>query len=247
MKKKLILAIALGLVVSSINTTCYAGFMNSDKGIISVNSSAETEVVPDTVEISFTVKTYDINSMQKATLANKEISDRVFSKLKTFINTDSKDYIKTSDFSANPVYSYVNSKKVFEKYEVSNKVIVKTKSIDKIGAMIDNAIELGATNVENLSFSISNYESQCDELISIATKKAKKRGEIIANSLNTKLLGVNNLSSSCSTNNYAPPRLYMAKNMIADVATEASAVGTTPISNGTIKINSNVNATFFVK
>ena len=101
MKKKLILAIALGLVVSSINTTCYAGFMNSDKGIISVNSSAETEVVPDTVEISFTVKTYDINSMQKATLANKEISDRVFSKLKTFINTDNKDYIKTSDFSAN--------------------------------------------------------------------------------------------------------------------------------------------------
>ena len=178
---------------------------------------------------------------------NKEISDKVFAQLKSMIDIQNGDYIKTSDFSANPVYSYLNSKKNFEKYEVSNRVIVHTKSIDKVGFMIDKAIEAGATNVDNLSFSLSNYESQCNDLIAIATKKAKTRAEVIAQALGTSINGISNISTSCSTNNYNPPRLYMAKNMIADVASESVSAGGVSISNGVVKVNANVNAGFFVK
>ena len=40
----------------------------------------------------------------------------------------------------------------------------------------------------------------------------------------------------------------MAKNMMADAVAESSAAGTsTSISGGVIKINANVNASFFVK
>ena len=85
------------------------------------------------------------------------------------------DYIKTSNFSASPVYSYSNSKRNLDKYQVSNRVVVHTKSLDKIGLMIDKAIDLGATNVSNLEFSVSNYDIQCNDLLSIATKKAQKR------------------------------------------------------------------------
>ena len=114
--------------------------------------------------------------------------------------------------------------------------------------MIDKAIASGATNVDNLSFSLSNYESHCNELISIATKKAKTRADVVANALNSTIDGVSNLSTSCSTNSYNPPRLYMAKNMIADVAAEALGSDmATSISNGVIKVNANVNASFFIK
>ena len=164
------------------------------------------------------------------------------------INIENGDYIKTTDFSASPVYSYVNSKKIFEKYEVSNRVIVHTKSIDKVGKMIDKSINAGATNVDNLSLSSSNYESQCNNLISVATKKALTRANVIAKALGTVTDGVSNISTSCSTNNYNPPRLYMAKNMIADVAVESAGGNNfTSISNGVVKINANVNASFFVK
>ena len=188
--------------------------------------------------------------MQKATLANKEISDKVLAELKSMINTENGDYIKTSDFSASPVYSYSSSKRVFDKYEVNNRVIVHTKSIDKVGNMIDKAIAAGATNVDNLSFSLSNYESQCNDLITIATKKAQARANYAAKALNTSVAGISSLSTSCSTNNYNPPRFYMAKNMIADVAETESAsmgAGATSISNGVVKIYANVNASFFVK
>lgn len=245
---KKILSIAVLLAVVSTGSVLSGQAANvSERGTISVNTTANTEVAPDVAEISFAVKTTDIKSMQKATVQNKEISDKVFAELKAMINPANGDYIKTSDFSANPMYSYQNSKKIFERYEVSNRVIVHTKSIDKVGAMIDKAIAAGATNVDNLSFSVSNYEAQCNDLIAIATKKAESRAKVVAESLSTNLLGINNISTSCSTSNYNPPRFYMAKNMIADVAAESTIAGSTTISNGVIKVNANVNASFYVK
>ncbi len=248
MKKSLVLVMALSFLLGSSVLSVNAVAQEKERGKISVNTTANTEIAPDVAEISFAVKTTDLKSMQKATLENKEISDKVFSELKALINSENGDYIKTSDFSAQPIYSYSNSKKNFEKYEVSNRVIVHTKSIEKVGKMIDNAIQSGATNVDNLSFSVSNYENQCNDLITLATRKAQIRANVIAKALNSVVDGVSNISTTCSANNYNPPRFYMAKNMIADVATEnASAAGATSISNGVIKITANVNASFFVK
>lgn len=244
MKKNLIILTILSLFVFS---TCLSSqAISNNKGIISVTSSSEKELAPDTVEISFTVKTFDIKSIQQASLENKIISDKVYAQLKSMICPENGDYIKTSDYSAQPIYSYQNSKKIFEKYEVSNRVTINTKSINKIGEIIDKAVETGATNVDNLSFTLSNYENECNELIITATQKARTKAEIIAQTLNTKIKGVNNLVTSCNTNNHNTPRLYMAKNMISDIATESSTISTT-ISNGVIKINANVNASFFVK
>ena len=112
--------------------------------------------------------------------------------------------------------------------------------------MIDNALKLGATNVENLTFAVSDYESQCNELISEASQKAKTRASLIAKTLSSSISGISNITTSCGINEYNTPRLYMAKNMISDVAAGATTSGVS-ISNGIIKINANVNATFFVK
>ena len=249
MKKTLVAITILSLFIGCTNLSSQAvSTEQSDKGVISVNTSANTEVAPDVAEISFAVQTQDNKSMQKATQMNKEISDKVFAQLKSMINTQNGDYIKTSDFSASPIYSYSGSKRIFDKYEVSNRVIVHTKSIDKVGEMIDKAIAAGATNVDNLSFSVSNYEAQCNDLITIAAKKAKNRADVIASAMSTRVLGISNITTSCSANNYNPPRFYMAKNMVADVASEsASAAGATSISNGVVKVNANVNASFYVK
>ena len=247
MKKILTTAIALAAITSFASSSSQAVFANPEKGSISVNTSANTEVAPDVAEITFAVKTSDLKSIQNATIHNKEIADKVLEELKSMIDAKNGDYIKTSDFSANPIYSYQNSKKIFERYEVSNSVIVHTKSIEKVGKMIDNAIAAGATNVDNLSFSVSNYETHCNDLIALATKKAKTRADVIAQSLSTTITGINTITTSCSTNNYNPPRFYMAKNMIADVAAESLGTGSTTISNGVIKVNANVNASFYVK
>lgn len=249
MKKTLLTAVVLGLIaVSAPLSTQAVTQVSHDRGYISVSTSANTEVAPDVAEISFAVQTSDTKSMQKATQLNKEASDRVLSVLSSMLNSSNGDYIKTSDFSASPIYTYSGSKRNLDKYEVSNRVIVHTKSLDKIGAMIDKAIEAGATNVDNLNFSLSTYDSQCNDLLGIATKKAQSRAGLLAKNLGTTLDGVRTFDVSCNANNYSSPRMYMAKNMLASVADEAASGGTqTSISGGVVKIYANINASFFVK
>ena len=189
MKKTLLTAAVLGLIaVSAPLSTQAVTQVSHDRGYISVSTSANTEVAPDVAEISFAVQTSDTKSMQKATQLNKEASDRVLSVLSSMLNSSNGDYIKTSDFSASPIYTYSGSKRNLDKYEVSNRVIVHTKSLDKIGAMIDKAIEAGATNVDNLNFSLSTYDSQCNDLLGIATKKAQSRAGLLAKNLDSHVL-----------------------------------------------------------
>ena len=68
MKKFLLLAIILTLVLIGSNLKSQADVFNhTDKGIISVNTSSQKELPPDTAEISFAIQTSDTKSMQKAT------------------------------------------------------------------------------------------------------------------------------------------------------------------------------------
>lgn len=246
MKKILTASVLAGLLI--VPMAAQAVSNQIERGYISVSGTANTEVAPDVAEISFAVQTSDTKSMQKATIANKETSDRVLSVLSSMLNKDNGDYIKTSDFSASPVYSYSGSKRNLDKYEVSNRVIVHTKSLDKVGTMIDKAIEAGATNVDNLSFSVSTYDSKCNDLIALATKKAQTRAGVIAKGLGATIDGVRTVDVSCNANNYNnTPRFYMAKNMMEAAADSAVGSTRTSISGGVVKVNANVNVTFFVK
>ena len=116
--------------------------------------------------------------------------------------------------------------------------------------MIDEAIAAGATNVDSLNFSISNYEAQCNSLVETASKKAITRANIAIKGTGSTLDGVRSMDISCSENKgFSMPRMYMAKNMLSSVADSASGetAPSTSVSAGAIKIYANVNASFFVK
>ena len=92
-----------------------AAFAETERGYISANATANKELAPDTVDISIAVVTYDNKSMQKATQQNKELSDKLYNAMKSMINTGNGDYVKTSDFSAQPIYTYSSNKRNFDK------------------------------------------------------------------------------------------------------------------------------------
>lgn len=221
---------------------------NKDRGYVSVSYSAEKEVSPDTVEVSIAVRTDDKKTMQEAVRKNKEITDKVYAYLKGEINSANGDYIKTSNYSASPSYIYNSSnKRILDKYEVSNNIIVHTKSIDKIASIIDKSLSLGATNVDSLNFSLSEKDAQCAELLSNATKQVRKRADIVAAAAGSSVVGIKNIDTSCSLNNSRIP-VYRNSLMMAKAASMDAAEGSaTNIEAGTIKIYSNVNASFYLK
>lgn len=245
MKKFLISTVIVGLALGC--TSVQAISESIERGYISVNTSANAELAPDVAEISIAVKTYDNKSMQKATLQNKEISEQVISTLKSMIDTSKGDYIKTADFSATPIYSYSGSKRNFDKYQVLNSVVVHTKSIDKIGTMIDKAIALGATDVNSLNFSVSNYEAQCNDLLTLAAKKASARANAVAKTVPTTLAGIRSMDVSCSASNSSRPQYKMLMANRAMTMDAEAAGSSTSIESGVIKVFANVSATYFVK
>lgn len=245
MKKFLISVVIVGLALGCASVQAISESI--ERGYISVNTSANAELAPDVAEISIAVKTYDNKSMQKATLQNKEISEQVISTLKSMIDTSKGDYIKTSDFSATPIYSYSGNKRNFDKYQVSNSVVVHTKSIDKIGTMIDKAIALGATDVNSLNFSVSNYEAQCNDLLTLAAKKASARANAVAKTVPTTLAGIRSMDVSCSTSNSSRPQYKMLMANRAMMMDSEAAGSSTTIESGVIKVFANVSATYFVK
>lgn len=245
MKKFLISAVIVGLALGCASVQAISESI--ERGYISVNTSANAELAPDVAEISIAVKTYDNKSMQKATLQNKEISEQVISTLKSMIDTSKGDYIKTADFSATPIYLYSGNKRNFDKYQVSNSVVVHTKSIDKIGSMIDKAIALGATDVNSLNFSVSNYEAQCNDLLTLAAKKASARANAVAKTVPTTLSGIRSMDVSCSTSNSSRPQYKMLMANRAMMMDSEAAGSSTTIESGVIKVFANVSATYFVK
>ena len=170
--------------------------------------------------------------------------------MKSVITPANGDYVKTSNFSASPSYIYNNNKRTLDKYNVSNNVIVHTKSIDKISTIIDKSLSLGATDVDSLNFSLSEKDTQCADLLSNATKQVKKRADIVATAAGSSVVGIRSIDTTCSLNNSSRYPVYrnslmMAKSESMDgAAPEASSVN---IEAGTIKIYSNVNASFYLK
>lgn len=236
-------AIAAGIAANSVQAL---PAQNDERGYVSVSASANKELTPDTAEISIAVVTTDARSMQKATAENKEKSDKVYSAVKGLINPADGDYVKTSNFHANPIYSYSGSKRNFDKYEVSNTIIVHTKSINKVGSIIDKAIASGANDINDLNFSVSKYEQECDGLLGLATQKAQKQASGIAKSVGSSISGLKSVNGNCSPS--ANTRvMYNMLNRKAAGSVEDAVAAPTPIEVGVVRIYANVNASFYVK
>lgn len=250
--KKFVMASLCGAALLAVPFAALpAGALNNEieRGYVSVSYTAEKEVAPDTVEVSISVKTSDKKSMSVAVAKNKEISDKVYDYLKNSINTANGDYIKTSNYSAAPNYGYDSGKRYFDKYEVSNNIIVHTKTIDNISTMIDKALSLGATDVDSLNFSLSSKDAVCADLLTVASQKAQKRAVSVAGAVGSSVTGIRTLETACTVNrfnavNYARNSLVK---MDSAAGAEMSAAPSAPIESGVITVYSTINASFFLK
>lgn len=239
MKKLLLLALVSSAIVIGTNVSTPAAVVEKDAGYISVSASSTQEVAPNQVEITINIETSD-KYLQKASDDNKIIANKVYSSLKSLLGAN--DYLKTQNYSANPVYIYTKeNKKVLDKYVVSNNVVVRTKNLALTSKLIDTAIAQGATNVNNLQFSTADYDDACSGVLAGLTKKAYSQADAVAKSINSQILGTKSINLTCSPENNPRPYMYMAKGAMND------SVSATPIESGKIKIYANVDASFYVK
>lgn len=213
--------------------------IDTEKGYISINKSVSEEIAPNQAEIYIGVETSD-KLVKKASEDNKFIANQIASALKKSLGPN--DYIKTSNYSITPIYVYTKEhKRILNNYTVSNIIIVKTKNINLVSNLIDTATEKGATRIDNLKFSATDYDSICNSSMAKITKDLYIQADTIAKSINSQILGIKSINATCNQEGEQRPIFAM---MSKAVSSESAS---TPIESGKIKIFVNVNASFYVK
>ena len=134
-----------------------------------------------------------------------------------------------------------DNKKVFDKYIVSNTVLIKTKKMDSVPFLIDSAIAQGATNVSNLQFSAEDYNLACNEALSELTKQTFSKADAVASAVNAKVSSIKSINANCSPSDNQRPYYDFA------VKTMSNTVSSTPIESGKVRIYANIDASFYVK
>lgn len=139
-----------------------------DEKMLIVVGYGEVEVVPDTIQINFGLKTRSETLLDGQTKM-KESIDNISSKLKEF-DGNSTVYITYSS-------SYPISEGGMLMYEFDCNLVVKSTKVDNSNDLIDVLINSGATSVHHASYSLTNKEDSYVQALVKAKDNANKKVE----------------------------------------------------------------------
>ena len=161
--------------------------------------------------------------------------------------------IKTTDYSINPQYDYVNGvcepggacrpgSQTLRGYQVTQTLEVKVRDTKKAGDLLSGVGSKGATQVSSLSFTTDDDDKLKADARAKAITDAKGKADELAKQLGVSLVRVVGFSED---GNYP---VYYAKTMAMDSAGMGSAPSPAPeLPTGQNKITSNVSVTYEIR
>jgi len=214
------------------------------KNTISVSGTGKIYAKPDLATISFSVVT-EKETVEEALSENSSKMNDVISKMKEEGVKEEK--LKTTSFNIRPRYEYRETtqefytpagKRVLVGYEVSQTLETKTKELEKIGDLIDEATKAGANQVNSFNLSIENEGEFKKEAREKAIVAAKEKASNISNQLGVELTKIINFNEQTSfpRYNYAIEQEFAVKDSAKSIAPS--------IEGGENKIEVSVNITY---
>jgi len=149
--------------------------------IIAVGYASE-EIVPDHATVDIGVVTSD-KVATKALKANNALMQRVLEAVKGLGVKESE--MQTCEFSITPLHpklkdGYNEDESITLGYQVVNKLTISLTELDKVGVLIDAAVNAGANTSNNVSFDVKNGQALEDKVLADAIKDARHNAEVIA-------------------------------------------------------------------
>ncbi|WP_394238955.1 SIMPL domain-containing protein [Niallia oryzisoli] len=158
----------------------YTPYRNGYPFTMTIEGEGQLKVKPDQATISLGVVTENLNP-QKAQEENAEITSSVILALKE-AGIDEND-IRTTSYSVNPRYDYIDGKSVLRGYEVEHQLEVTVKNLAAIGSIYDTAIKNGANRSGMIQFLVAQHDLFYREALNRAVQNSKEKAEEIAQSI----------------------------------------------------------------
>ena len=155
---------------------------------ITIQGEGEIYAVPNIGAIDIAVVTESL-TVEKAMSQNTEKMNNVISALKTDFNIEEVD-IQTQNFNINPRYEWNNNERILVGYEINQVINVKIRNLDIIGDVIQKSTDLGANDINSLSFTFDDDEALKQEAREKAIQNAKDKAEALAKDLGVKMVKI---------------------------------------------------------
>lgn len=221
-----------------------------------VGIAADTPTLRNTITVSGEGKIYTASDQASISLgvhtvrstASRAMGDNATAITKVVAALRSaglnEDEIKTGNISLYPQQDWQegHAPKILS-YTADNRVIVKTKKLDKLGAIIDAATTAGATDISELRFELSEDSNAKQDAIKLAVQNARKKADALAQELGVAVGGP--IITSESTQDSSPVVPYALMNSAAGAAKEMAPA--TPVMPQDVQVIVNVSVSFEMK
>lgn len=89
--------------------------------------------------------------------------------------------IQSSSYNLYPDYENVNGKNKQKGYALNTTLRIKVDDLKKLGDIIDKTVQEGVTNVNQVSFALSEESNVHRQLLAAAVDNARAKAAIVAN------------------------------------------------------------------
>lgn len=241
------------MVITAVTTVEFFNRLKENKYIgkdipalnqITVSGQSERYVKPDLALIRLGV-TVEAKTVGEAMEQNTEKINQIIDSLQNDFELAEED-LKTTQFSLSPRYEwrekedYLPGERVLVGYEVNQSLELKVRDFEIIGALIQQAADLGANQIDDLIFLIEDEDSIRNEIRAEAIAQAKEKAEKLASELGVRLTRMLNFREE-------EPVTYRARGaggIMYDDESMEIAPATPSIQSGQNKVEVNVSITY---
>ena len=206
---------------------------------ITVNGEGSIAVKPDIARVTLGMEAVAATAGE-AQNKNAATMARIINGVK-LLGIAAKD-IQTTDFSLFPErrFDKTTGQDLIAGYRAVNQVAVTVRDLAKLGAAIDESIQNGANNVENVSFAVETPGKWRDAAITKAVQEARAKAESLAKASGLRIKRI--IAMSESAIDIRPYQMnYNLKK--ADALSAGESVST-PLEPGNVKITASVQMNF---
>lgn len=231
--------VMLALLVSACAPTAVNSSGQPVVRTLSVSGNGQAYLAPDIAYIYIGVHTEKLTAAE-AVAENTEQTQKLIQAIRDF-GIEEKD-IRTTNFSIwpmdrfDPATGAPSGEKI---YAVDNTVYVTIRDLEKLGDLLDTAVQAGANTVNSVQFDVEKKDEALKQARIDAMKNAETQAKELAEAAG---LSLGEVQSINFVDNQYP--IFDGKGGGGGVASEAAAV---PIQPGQLTFTVSVNVTYEIK
>jgi uncharacterized protein YggE len=228
----LVVGLVVGPIVSGHPALAADPTTGAAEHTVTVSGTGAVSVAPDVADVVLGVQITKPTVAEAQSAAATAMSAVIVAVKKDGV--DARDIV-TVNLSLSPIYDYNSSPAKLVGQQFVNVVKVTVHDINRVAAVVDDAVSAGATTIQGIAFRVENPNNVATQARQIAMQDARAKADALASSAGVGVKGVASITETSSST----PIYYSGAAM-------DKAVASTPIQTGTTDVIVNVTVSYLI-